>query len=389
VLFLLNATPAAALVIDKDTVWSGERRFAEDVKVMPGATLTVSPGARVHFSAAGLVVAGALVADDAEFSGDKWDGVILKGNDGATRLTNCLIKGAKTGLMVQGGSPQLEKLIISENNIGLELRGKAAGRVIKSHFTGNHKVGLFIKDDSTTAVVDCRFEKNGRYGTYLYRSRPKNFAGNVFRENSVALIIAYHGSDAKVLNNYFENNEIAIQVDRSARPTLEQNLLRNNRTGVYAYRRSDPLVIGNRLEGNDVGILIAYSSYPQIEGNDFVDNKMALKLEYQSSQWEAERGAQARAGETATRTAFAGQGMRHVSEEDRKARSLDGMVNARGNWWGKAGLAELEETASAGNPSFIHDGRDQATFVDAGKEYPLDKVDYESWSKAPLVEATP
>jgi hypothetical protein len=64
-------------------------------------------------------------------------------------------------------------------------------------------------------------------------------------------------------------------------------------------------------------------------------------------------------------------------------------VNPRGNWWGDAGTAELNKIGLVGNPSFIHDGRDQATFVDAGEEFLLDKVTYSPWSDVALTEVKP
>lgn len=386
---LLCAVPAMALVVDKDTIWTGEHFFTEDVRVMPEVTLTVAPGSTLHFTTAKLEISGRLVAQGAEFSGEKWEGLRLKGTDSTTRISDCVIRGAATGIFVQGGAPLLERLTLSDNKIGIELRGKAAGQVVNCRFVENRKVGLFVKDDSTTAVVDCRFEKNNHYGAYLYHALPSSFHGNFFSENAVGLMIAYHGSDPEVNDNRFEKNEVAIQVDRAARPLIYGNLLRNNQTGIYIYRRSDPVIKGNRIEANGVGLLVAYSSYPQIEGNDFLANEMALKLEFQSSSWEAQRGAGARASETSTKSAFAGQGMRNVTEDDRRAKSMDGTVTAKGNWWGDEGTAELKKVGVSGNPSFIHDGRDQATFVDAGEEFPLDKVAHSPWSEAPLTEMKP
>jgi parallel beta-helix repeat protein len=385
-LALLWATPAVALVVDQDTVWSGEQSFTEDVQVLPGVTLTVAPGAQLNFAGARLEISGRLVAEGAEFSGESWEGLRLKGTDDTTRISDCVIKGATTGIFVQGGAPTLEGLTLTDNKVGIELRGKTAGKVVNCRFTENRKVGLFIKDHSTTSVVACRFENNLRYGAYLYHALPKMFQDNDFVKNDIGLMIAYHGTDPVVNGNRFEKNQVAIQVDRAARPVIRGNLLLGNQAGFYIYHRSDPLVSGNRIERNGVGLLVAYSSYPEIEGNDFLHNDMALKLEFQSSAWEAKRGADARAGETSSRSAFAGQGMRSVTEDDRRAKRLDGMVNAGDNWWGEEGTLELAKIGSTGNPSFIHDGRDQATFVDAGEEFPLDKAAHTPWSKIPLTE---
>lgn len=386
ILALFWTNPVAALVVDQDTTWQGTQSFSEDVRVMPGATLTVVPGAQLHFAGARLEISGRLVAEGAEFSGESWEGLRLKGADATTRISDCVIKGAATGIFVQGGAPRLERLTLTDNKVGIELRGKAGGKITGCRFTENRKVGLFIKDDSTTSVVDCRFEGNLRYGAYLYHALPKLFQGNAFVKNDIGLMIAYHGTDPEVSGNRFEQNQVAVQVDRAARPVLRGNLLLGNKTGFYVYRRSDPLVTGNRIEENGIGLLVAYSSYPEIEGNDFLNNDMALKLEFQSSSWEAKRGAEARAGETSARSAFAGKGMRSVTEDDRRAKRLDGMVNAGHNWWGDEGTVELDTIGSEGNPSFIHDGRDQATFTDVGEEFLLDKVAHVPWSRVPLTE---
>jgi hypothetical protein len=382
-ILLLGAVPAQALTLAHDTRWSGELRFNELVVVPAGVTLEIAAGTRINFTTGGLEVAGRLIADQARFSGKQWDGLTLKGCDAQTRLRAVDISGARTALLVQGGSPLLDRITAHDNEVGMELRGKSAATVSDGVFTGNRKVGLFIKDDSVARVTGCRFEANGKYGAYIYRARPVAFSGNRFNGNPVGLMIAYFGSDPKVEGNRFENNETAIEVDRAAQPELRGNLLRGNRTALSLQRRADPQVVGNRFSDNQVAIKLAFSSYPHITGNDFTGNPLALKLEFQSSAWEREQGAAARAGEVAAVGAFgSGQGAKTVTEAERKPATLDGTIDARGNWWGEAGNLELARGGEPGNPTFIHDGRDQPTFLEKGKNYPLDTVVFAPWSAA-------
>ncbi len=389
ILLLCWSLPASALLIAQDSRWSGVQTFAEDVRIAPGATLFVAPGTVVRFTAGKLEIAGRLDAREAVFTGNGWQGLVIKGAEADARLTDCIIEGATTGLFIQGGKPVLERLTLRGNDIGMEIRGRAAGRLSGCRFEANRKVGLFLKDDSTTAVVDCLFAKNGRYAAYLYRALPTEFANNRFVGNGTGLMVAYHGSDPVIAANVFEGNDIGIQVDRAARPQVRGNRVTGNRTGIHVYRRADPLLAGNRIAANDIGLLVGYSSYPQVEGNDFVENRLALKLEFQSSRWEKEQGASARADETATRSAFAGQGARTVTEDDRRASRLDGTVQVVGNWWGEAGTAELARLSATGNPTFIHDGRDQKTFEDGGATWPLDLAVFAPWSGTPLTEKLP
>lgn len=380
-LLLLGAAPAHALTLGADTRWSGELRFTEPVSVPAGVVLEIAPGTRVHFAGGGLEVAGRLVATQASLDGEKWAGLTLKGCDERTVLKDVSVRGAKTGILVQGGAPRIEGAVLEGNEVGLELRGKAAGSVRDSVFRHNRKVGLFVKDDSTAQVSGCRFDSQGKYGAYIYRARPGRFAQNRFERNPVGLMVAYFGSDPLIEGNLFVGNQTAIEVDRAALPELRGNRLEGNTVGLFLQRRADPLVTGNRFAGNQLAIKLAFSSYPRITGNDFTGNALALRLEFQSSAWERAEGAAARAAEVAAVGAFgSGQGAKSVTEAERRPALLDGTVDARGNWWGTEGTAELTRLGEAGNPSFVHDGRDQPTFLEKGRSYPLDTVRFAPWS---------
>jgi parallel beta-helix repeat protein len=269
----------------------------------------------------------------------------------------------------------------------MELKQKTAAAVKDCRFSGNAKVGLFVKDEAAPSVTGCRFENNGKYGAYIYRAQPAAFSGNRFSGQPTGLMIAYFGSDPRIESNRFEQNELGVLVDRAARPRLVGNLFSGNGTALKLYRRADALVEGNRIENNRTGVTVAYSSYPEIRGNDISGNGIALQLEFQSSAWERERGEAAREAESAARGrgAFGQAAPRtEVTEAQRRPRQLTAAVDARGNWWGEAGTAELDRLGAAGNPSFIGDGRDRPTFVDDGKSYPLDRADFAPWSARPL-----
>jgi len=383
--FLLLLLPglAGAVTLSGEVHWQGELRFNESVRVEAGATLNVAPGSEVVFTAGALEVAGTLVARDCSFSGESWNGVMLKQNSAATRLENVTVRGADTGIFIGGGSPQLLGVTLSDNAIGVEIKQKSRARLDDCVFENNRKVGLFIKDDSHPQVSGCRFVGNGRFGAYIHRSSPTAFRGNRFENNDTGLAISHYGSNPRVEHCSFSGNQLGVLVDRAALPELNGNLFEENQTGLKLHRRSDAQVLGNLFRRNQLALLVSFSSYPQITGNDFESNTSALRLEYQSAEWEQQRGAETRAGEVARQGAFVGQQSQQVDEQQRSARDLDGTVAARGNWWGVAATRELQTVEGACNPSFIDDGRDRPQFEEQGVIYPLDRVDFMPWTKQP------
>lgn len=384
-LLTLWSVDATALTLDQDTTWRGRLTIREAVRVEAQATLTIAPEAQITFVGGKLEVAGRLVAEKVRFSGRDWDGIVLKGCDERTLISDSTVEGAKTGIFVGGGAPRLRNLTVSKNEVGIELKQQSAAAISNCRISDNRKVGLFIKDESTPQVTGNLIERNGKYGVYIYRSLPQRFSGNRFTANETGLMIANAGSDPRIEGNRFEGNQIAVLVDRAARPQLHGNLLRDNRTGVRLYRRADARIEGNRFEQNDDALSLAFSSYPQIHGNDFVANQRALFLEFQSSTWEQEKGESTREAEAGNRGAF-GQTDGHAASagERRKTAELTGLVDARDNWWGPEGTAELVHSGADGNPSFIHDGRDAPTFVESGKSWPLDRVTFAPWRQEPI-----
>lgn len=379
------AVTARALVLEADTVWRGELVLDGPVTVPAGVTLRVEPGSRVRFVRGGLTVSGRILARGARFSGEGWTGLVLKGLESDSRLSDCRLSGATTAVTVESGSPRLEGLELRANRIGIELRRKSAATVRGCLFADNSRVGLMVKDGSTAAVVDNRFEHNGRFGAYIFRARPRRFSGNRFRGQPTGLMISHFGSDPLLEDNRLSGNEVGILVDRAARPVLRGNVIRDNGIGIRCYRRSDPRIEGNRIGGNRIGVLIAYSSYPVLRGNDLAGNGVALRLEYQSIAWERAKGSAARRQQV-SRGAFGSRPARQVDENDRRARNRDGWIDARDNWWGEAETRQLEQLGSNGNPLFIDDGRDRPTFTEGGRDWPLDRVRFAPWARqAPAI----
>lgn len=371
--FFLRPLTVSAETLSGEVHWQGQRQIAERVLIEKGATLIIAPGSQLDFTGGSLEVAGALIAEQVRFSGKDWPGLVLNRTGSDTRLRNSRISGAMIGLLIIGGSPQLQGLILEDNEVGIELKQQSRAQVLDCQFRNNNKVGLFVKDGSIAEISGNHFISNGSFGAYIYRANPAKFNGNRFERQETGLMIAFHGSKPIISGNDFIANRIGIYVDRAAKPQLLDNRLRENGVAIKLQRRVDPLVKGNLLQNNELGMLISYSSYPQIVGNDFLENGLELRLEHQSSTWERANGAVSREQQRIGRGAFGTKAQIVAGEQLLRAEQLDGTVDARGNWWGSA-TGRLEKLVAGGNPDFIHDGQDQPSFQDGGKDYPLDRV---------------
>ncbi|MCF6177836.1 MAG: right-handed parallel beta-helix repeat-containing protein [Geopsychrobacter sp.] len=379
-LFLLLPSVVSTRVVTTTEHWQGEVRLTEPLLIEKDAKLIIAPGTQV-FSTSVIEVKGALQARDVSFSGEDWPGLVLKNSTDKTVLRTCRIRGAKTGITVIGGAPLLTNLMVENNRVGIELRQKSRARVIDSLFQNNSRVGLFIKDESTSIVRGNRFEHQGKFGAYIYRAQPQDFSQNQFLDNDTGLMISHFGSNPRIKANRFMRNRLAIKVDRTAKPRIEENIFEDNQTALKLYRRSDPVIEANLFKQNLLAIHISFSSYPLIRHNNFIANKQALMLEFQSATWEKEKGALARQDQLASRGAFGGQKQDRVSEEQRRARQLDGTVDARENWWGGDETRLLEQGGLDMNPAWIDDGQDRPLFEEGGGEYPLDRVRWFPYDK--------
>lgn len=133
------AAPAAALDISADTRWTGEVKVDEDVRVAPGATLTIAPGARVIFSQAlstktdpqfwspetELAVEGRLVVEGEkgaeirfEPAEESWGGVYVAPG-GEAVVAHSQFVGAREALVGFGGKLALESVAIKAGEYGL------------------------------------------------------------------------------------------------------------------------------------------------------------------------------------------------------------------------------------------------------------------------------
>ncbi len=419
VLSLVSFPPAPAaaegdfLDISADTVWEGEVSVSGEVRVQRGATLLLLPGTTVRFSAgkdeqgtpaARLFVMGTLIAQGTpdrpvlftssarEPQPGDWGGIILeRANENPNRLRHVRVEYATAGLSGAYSFLLAEETEFRRNTAGvralLDFRGGALG----STFTEN-EVGVYYHQSSKFNLEHCEIRGNSGAGISCYLSSSPVIRHCTIADNGPAGVLCFQGSSPLVESNTVSGHERGIYIELQARPTIVRNAIVENQTGIWGEKMVFPKIIGNLIAGNGTGIYCNYSAYPEIHGNSITGNEQFGLVLGDNMSAEMEK-----------LIPFRSMGRFYFQEPPEEAKTFpqqskrftpfpegeDGIVDARGNWWGEEATKEMEAAGEEGNVSVIEDFHDKPDTWYQDKIYPRDRVAFSPWEKEPPAEVGP
>jgi parallel beta-helix repeat protein len=379
--------------VSADQEAGGDITVTSDLIVEKGVTLTIKKGSSVMFKGGQIEVYGTLIAKGTPDLPIKFAGVvkgrkkisgirIINSREKRSEILNCTFKNLGTAVYVSNSIALIEGSLFEDNDIAIDAKQRDETVIKGNTITKSKKVGIFIKSDSKAKVIGNKISGIKKYGIYIYRSGGADVKNNEIKSCGHGIMIAYVGSDAKIEGNKLTSNKVGIMVEKGANPELTLNTVFNNRHGIEVSKRSDPVIKHNDIEGNKAGIFITYSSYPVIEENNLIDNEHSIYLEFQSAQWEKERGKEMErggkkpAGGKKMGGAFSSS---QPSESIKPRENISDKVYAQKNFWGDDVTEEMMESDSR-NISAIYDYFDAMEFVEDGKKYKLDSVDYIPWA---------
>lgn len=142
--------------------WRGEIGIEKEVRVVPGATLSVAPGTRVAFAAgAGLAVTGKILAEGtpqakvtftaqaANSARGAWEEIILEHADGSV-FSNCVVEKGNWGIHSHFSRLTVSDCTFRDNNGGMRFRSGPI-EIRRSLFTGN---GIGIRSYRGNVLVE-------------------------------------------------------------------------------------------------------------------------------------------------------------------------------------------------------------------------------------------
>ncbi|MHB1361840.1 MAG: DUF6531 domain-containing protein, partial [Thermoleophilia bacterium] len=201
------------------------------IEITTGSSLTIPAGVvvRGYNSSAGLLVSGALSADNATFTSDKdngdannppatsdyWGGINFNGGSG--HVTGCSVLYSSGGIMVSSGaSPTISgSTISSSSGYGISISSgnpTITGNTISANgsdglhadvslanlasntFTGNHGAAVYMQGIGGTGVTGNTYTGNGINGMYLFGDVTSSTAWPA--SNSPYVIQGIHGGSS-------------------------------------------------------------------------------------------------------------------------------------------------------------------------------------------------
>jgi parallel beta-helix repeat protein len=409
----VSAAEEGGIDITSDTVWEGALDLTGEVRVHKGATLLIQPGTTLRFSGkkdedgkpkSRLMVHGALVAQGTQDEpilftsaathperGD-WGGIVFeRANETANRLQYSVVEYAVEGIRGAYSTLLLADSELRHNETGLSALRDLKGGLIRCTVRENERGALFHQS-SGMSIDQSRFEGNSASGIVCVFASSPSIRHSTISGNGKVGVSCLQGASPVIRDNVITGHERGVHVELKSRPTIVSNIIEGNGTGIWVIKLAFPRVADNTITGNGVGIYCNYSGYPEIHGNNITGNErfglvlgdnMSIVMEKQIPFRDMGQ--------------FSFEPFREqpgdIPEPSRKftpfTASDEGIVDARGNWWGLSALKEMEEHGEGANITVIEDFHDKPDTWYKGKSYRRDRVAFSSWETEPLSGSGP
>lgn len=410
----LSASPAvgAPIEITADTLWEGTINVNDEVRILKGATLLIQPGTMVRFTAAAggsgqpkarLVVNGVLVAqgtaaDPIVFTsagkdprpGD-WAGIVLEqAHEKTSRISHALIEYAVAGITGSYSTLRVENATIRNNHTGISALLELHGSLFDSTISGN-TLGIVYYQSSAFQVEDCEISENRKGGIGCTMGSSPRVRRSTITDNGERGIACIRGSSPLLEGNTIRGHQRGISVELQSKPLIIGNTITKNETGIWAEKYAFAKISRNSIRRNGVGIFCNNASYPEIRGNNLDGNERFAIVIGDNMSIKVEKLIPFRSGGGAL---DAPPAIPEVLPPQTKRfapfpAGEEGLVDARGNWWGTKALGEMEKLGEGGNISVIEDFHDKPDTFYRDKVYPRDRVQYSSWEHQAVPDTNP
>lgn len=274
--------------ISSDTTWAlidSPYFIIEDVVIQPGITLTIEPGVTVKFNSnKSLIVDGILVAkgsygNDIVFTSNAsvpttsdWETIKFRPSSENCYLENVTISYANNSIFLNGASPKLCNLNISNNYHGIYADWSAANLgITNATFTDNiiaiecHGSAMEVEDSIITG-------SKGWVSVYLVGSNGGTISNTtIIANNNTGLFVDMMGGISISDSLITDNGDNGIETDGNI--NIENCVISNNLgsgiRGGYHVQIFNSTIKNNSQNGT---VLTSSDGYPGIHNNNIFNN---------------------------------------------------------------------------------------------------------------------
>jgi parallel beta-helix repeat protein len=158
-------------------------------------------------------------------------------------------------IIIQGGGSFISPTFASQN-VAVVGANQAALTGVTVTNPNPRGYGLWI-ESSNPLVVDNTFTGNTHDGISVNGNAAPSIRKNYFYENGANGITIYGSSRPEVRENVFEKTGFGVNIAQNAAPTVVDNRIIQNRTGVIVQAKARPLLRNNLIEGSSEDGLVA------------------------------------------------------------------------------------------------------------------------------------
>jgi len=393
--------------LQEDTIWEGVVDVGSVTTVASGATLLIMPGTTVRFAAASregqgqpkaaLVVRGTLVAQGttarpivftsaaAQPAAGDWLGITFENaNERPNRIANARIEYAQTGLSGGMSLVGLEHALVRRNDVGVVAGRDLNGILFEVEVTENRQ-GVVFDQSSALLVENCRIANNREGGVLCLQGSSPRVINSEIAANGAFGVSCVQGSSPRIEGNAIRDNRDGVRAELKSRPAILNNDIVGNETGIRAEKLVVPIVTGNVISGNRVGIYCNYSGYPEVHENNILDNSLFSLVLGDNQSIHVEKLIPYRSMGKFFDKAPESESLPPQTRKYEPFTATDqGIVDARGNWWGEKVTREMAAAGEDGNISAVEDVRDKPDTEYNGVKFPRDRAAFAPWAAAPI-----
>jgi parallel beta-helix repeat protein len=140
--------------------------------------------------------------------------------------------------------------------------------------------GIEIRNTTAYFVIrNCYVHNGGSRGIWFFNVKNGKIDNNLFKNNSSGIYLEYYSDNNLVSNNIVGNSEYGIWIYRSDNNIISKNTCENSNYGILLYANSSYNLISNNTVDNNVhGINLSESDNNLISNNTVENNEVGILL---------------------------------------------------------------------------------------------------------------